>query len=1077
MTEIVSDQQKPAVIWEPTDYPGIGKTGNTIPEEKQQAALKLATSAIAPLVATARGYHAYNDPTETRHVQKMYGVDGRSKDGAYIKNALQESDLLFMPWYTINDVLKHHEGHPLAHTMSQIRPGKPTTDKTGRARKYLMPKGSKTIIGLHPATPTSLITNPDTILITEGLLKADAALSGYLIDCGVPLDELTAPTTDDGKHLTQQQAITKLSNLIDTYCTTTNPDGTPTHRRIMILSLVGVGTWHKNATEWNSTPLNGRDAWVAFDGDIAENPNVWVQAKRLTDFLATRGTTTIDFIVPTTPDGEHNKLGIDDYLALYGDFNTLTNQRLTQLPPQPPGRNEDLDGKIRLNTTGTEVIKYEKTTSADGVEHITPRTLVEYGGRITSVVTRRQVTDTEARTGTFGAGVERLNTPMKKYVNIDVSWHPRNYDGTIDTNDIHHGTIIADEKILNYTPDAWARHGANIDTNILLQPDWPPRHGREFATAMREASIYGEHKYHDLTEWLQMGWVPQEDGDPVFIVGDQIVAREGNELTETSSSRPGLPNNPSYGPMSSRFGFGDFENKGQWEHRGHPDGDAYRQYARNVFTQVIHTYLQNGVWPDKNSPRTPDGTPPASGIAPLVVGAGLRPCIPLKDSLSVYFSGTAGSGKSWSAAAIIAFWQREPGSFGHQKLPGSANDTFAYTEDMIHHFPLWVIDDLAPTPDKLKAQGDIDKMEKIVRSKHNANPRGRAKAGDDGITPQDAKEPRALLIITAENDLSTDSAMQRTLPIPLRSGGLGDRKATQDLVNMREKTTLPSELSAIVVKYIQWQIECNGWEETVAHFLHQRDLATQRYVNFITSRTGGQARNPERAAHIVADVIIALELLGRIAMELDLDEDIIELFDTENVPRQIEKLIGEVQKENKYRARGWNFIDLINRALLAGHCYVVDHDEPNIPPIIDGDKSVCLKLGWAPKGSDGAFRPSGACVGTLRYDKASNESYIAIDYNMAFSVVKKHFSAHINETDVANTVRAVHDEGLLTSIVPLERGRNTQKVTTTQPGEDGDYDRKQRRVIAVDVQLLTDPDGWRRDTGYDTPDPENPTNG
>ena len=1061
----------PAAVWKTIDYAGISPVGSGIPTDKQRAAGKLADSAVAPLVAVARGYRGYTDIADASRVQQLYGVTGRHAEGRCIKEMLEESDILYMPWYTVNDVLRDLDGDTTAlepASAVQIRPGKPTPDANGRFRKYLMPKGSRIVIGIHPALPREHITNPDTIFITEGLLKGDASLTGYLISCGVPVEDLEAPRDDDGVLLSQADAITRLRALMTQYCDATDADDNRIHPRLFITTLLGVGTWHKNASEWNSTPVSGRDVWVAFDGDITENRHVWSQAKRLDTFLGDRGATQVSYIVPTAPAGATGlteKLGVDDFLAAYGTFDDLINHRTDTLPPQPPLGEEDLIGRTLVADDGASIVTYKRVEAPDGTSYVAKETVVDYGARIDSLITRRQTTLAEERTGTFGTGVDHLSTPMKKFVEATFAWHPRTADGGYDDETIETGHVVAPEKILNYTPDQWDRHDAVIDTSILMQPNWPPKDGRAFNTAMREASAYGAQEYRTVTEWMQMGWVPQDNGDPVFIVGDQILSRDG----VSDTTRSGLIASPNYRRTASRFGFGDCDGHGQWEERGHTDGDAFRAYARGVFREVVRIYLQSGLWPDA-------GSTTESGIAPLIVGAGLRPCIPLADRVSVFFSGTAGSGKSWSAAAITAFWQREPGSFSHQKLPGSANDTFAFTEDMAHHFPLWVIDDLAPVPDKIKAGQDATKLEDIVRAKHSKHGKGRSTIGGGDIRPGASKHPRALLVITAENDLKTTSAMQRTLPIPLRSGGLGSREATQELVNLRERTTLPSQLSAIVVGYIQWQIAQSSWTEVVEHYVRQHEEATRRYVDALRKDTGGKDSNLERPAEIIADVVIALELLGQIARELDLNDEIIDLFDTKQIPARVRKMFSEVQRAERQRKRGWAFIDAIRRALRSGHAHIIDHDDPNVVPTVDdAQKDVPYKLGWYPTGVAGEYKPRGSWIGTLRYDQDSERYYIAIEPEDAFAIIKRHYGDTIVDTSHHNSVRAVHDEQLLTDLVPIEKGRKTAKVTVTTEAKKGGYERGQKRVMALDADLILDPEAWRARTGYDIETPEEDT--
>jgi hypothetical protein len=1055
---------QPQCYWDLTDYSGIVPIGSGLGEAKQRAAQKLADSAVAPLVAAARGVRAYTDIAEKKALYETIGLrDGRTAMARSLATCLDTSDVMTMPWYTVADIKafhdRPHEGIPTPPFV-QARPGNPWEDKKGRPVKYVSVAGARTVIGTHPGHPMSFAIEPDVVLIAEGMLKADSALTGYLLDCGVPVEELASPIDENGSPVSHEEAVVRLRELMTTYCDA-DDDGARRHKRILIVSLVGVGTWHKNAAELNQIPLRGVEAWVGFDADASKNFQVWSQAKKLTTTLNDNAVTAVKFLVPAGDSGSEAdaKLGIDDYLAQVADFHTLTTQQLVDdLPPQPEEDKRKLAGKVRVAADGTSVVKYEEAKD-DGITTVYPKTIVEYGGQIVERIRRRQTTEDEERLGEFEPeSFIDANVPMEETTTIDIMWHPLDDTGEPNADVTLSRQIRGPIAMLNQMPDQWAKQGAHIHSDILQLPDWPPEKGREFRDAIRERSLYGEHKSKSVTEWMQMGWVPRPNGDPVFIVGDQVVERveedSDHEASRNEYSRSGLSAEHAYAPMSSRFGFGEYEGRGQWEKEGHsPDADAYREYARDVFSQVINVYLRSGIWPE----HTGDPDSPPSGIAPLVVGAGLRPTIPLSDTLTVYLSGGPGTGKSWTAAAITAFWQRQPGSFDHQGLPGSAGDTFAHMEDMVAHFPLWVIDDLAPTPDRVKERQDQSKLSDMIRAKYNAKGRGRAGISSGGVKAQESKKPRALLVLTAENDLTVPSAMARTLVLPMRKKGLGEN--INLLEKMRRETTTISQMSAIVVGYLQWRVSREGWQAVVHDFETRRAEAEGHFREVFQQRVS-QGSSPERPAHIAADVMIAVDLVAEIARELELDEEIIGLFDAHQLPQQIIDLLIEAHRGTRETQRGYAFVEAIRQLLRTGEAHVLDYEDPTNPPTLPGraDSGITsTAFGWFPAGGDrDGYQPRGTPIGTFQIDRKTGRAFLAIQAHDAFRIAKARLDT-INDTDSKNSVSAVYEEELVADFVPREKGRRASKVTTLDlSGDPSGTTRRQMRVLPLDAEMIVD---------------------
>ncbi len=74
----------------------------------------------------------------------------------------------------------------------------PRTDTdTGRVVKYEFLAGSPATLDVHPATPAGWLDHTPTAVITEGVLKGDAVLTGLLRGNGVPDTDLEFDGTGD----------------------------------------------------------------------------------------------------------------------------------------------------------------------------------------------------------------------------------------------------------------------------------------------------------------------------------------------------------------------------------------------------------------------------------------------------------------------------------------------------------------------------------------------------------------------------------------------------------------------------------------------------------------------------------------------------------------------------------------------------------------------------------------------------------------------------------------------------------------------------------------------------------------
>jgi hypothetical protein len=221
-------------------------------------------SGISPEVAAARGYQTV---TRESHA-KSYRENGWT-------SLVPRLPGLEIPLWTT-------EGRAV---WPQLRPDEPRTVKGGKVVKYEMPAGETMRLDVNPILSTR-IKGTEPLVITEGILKADAAVSHGLCCVG----------------------------------------------------LLGVyGFRGKNAyggltalADWQNINIRGRDIYLAFDSDVISKPQVQQALTALRTYLGGKGGRVFTVYLPEGP--EHTKVGLDDYLLNHSvaDF-----WALAQADPDP----------------------------------------------------------------------------------------------------------------------------------------------------------------------------------------------------------------------------------------------------------------------------------------------------------------------------------------------------------------------------------------------------------------------------------------------------------------------------------------------------------------------------------------------------------------------------------------------------------------------------------------------------------------------------------------------------------------------------------------------------------------------
>ena len=282
---------------------------------------KLSASAVAPLVASARGYFTI-DPDAPKEGATKLGVRSmNSAAGRQIKNASETGDAMAMPWFAAASVAEAAtSGRAVEMTTYQLRPSVPVINSKGKLAKYVLPAGSASVLDVHPATPAGWFTNAPTVVLAEGLLKADSALTAMLLDAGISREELAS--SRGGEPAAAHEALRALMEAV------------PVEKRVLIISLVGSGNWHQNA-DWNAISFRGRAAWVALDADVATNAAVWKQADQLINFLESPSKKAAEVHLVKVPavDGDP-KAGLDDFFGAGGQWAAVQGM-LGSMPGRP----------------------------------------------------------------------------------------------------------------------------------------------------------------------------------------------------------------------------------------------------------------------------------------------------------------------------------------------------------------------------------------------------------------------------------------------------------------------------------------------------------------------------------------------------------------------------------------------------------------------------------------------------------------------------------------------------------------------------------------------------------------------
>jgi DNA-binding transcriptional ArsR family regulator len=244
----------------------------------EQHAKLLTASAIHPDVIRSRGYFSAS-------ARKTLGQLGFSR------SQQERVPALVIPVCGVTGTVVFH----------QARPDQPR-NLAGKPVKYETPRGARMALDIHPLARHRLGDPGDPLIVTEGIRKADAALS---------------------------QGVTSVA-------------------------LMGVWNWRGTngdggkaaLADWELVALNGRNVFLCFDSDAATKREVRSALGRLQGFLELRGATV--HVAALDPGVGGTKVGLDDFVARGGDLAELLNRgkrgssQISIAPPIAPeaGGNE-----------------------------------------------------------------------------------------------------------------------------------------------------------------------------------------------------------------------------------------------------------------------------------------------------------------------------------------------------------------------------------------------------------------------------------------------------------------------------------------------------------------------------------------------------------------------------------------------------------------------------------------------------------------------------------------------------------------------------------------------------------------
>ena len=997
-------------------------------------AKKLASSRVAPLVALARGYFAVSDKEGAGNFANLYrGAAGAQSVKTSLSRlvAPQDEDLLAMPWFAARSVAD--EGTGARAGVYQYRPSTPVYNEDGKAAKYKFFPGQQMVIDLHPSTPIEWLDESKEVLITEGLIKGDSALTAQLLQHDTSVEDLSKVYGKDGSPMSTADARLVLQELMLRI---------PASLRTVIASSASVTTWSNKDTDWRKIRLRDKRVIVAFDGDLGENPMVWNETKKIFDFIRSEkgSPLLLTLFSPEIASAQlmagmdpAEKLGIDDYFEHIGTWQTLMDLKDPQLPGKPQSDEPDaIAGDWRVHPKNDAIVEeyVEQINSSTGTTSGRWVTRARVGGRLLSHVESRRPTEMEIHDGAVDEAEKmRLENASCE---IEISLIDRNQD--ID-DEPQKFRVFGPSTLMSIPPQDWTRHAVQLPNQVLAHPDWPPRKGLDWLGAVKANK---RDQVEEATAWNTMGWVPVPGGTPAFIVGKQVIA--ANPADEKLTRR-GVDENLL--PGASKYGVID-----EWDPN---DLDGYKAQVRDDLKAVLDAYVENGFW-----------TNPTNAIA-ILCGA-YRGTLPKRPGTTLYFVGPKGKGKTFSASFLMRPWQGKLGTWTRYNLPGMAGDTFAAHESSISMTPLWVIDDLAPQPDRRKAEAQESALGDVIRANHN----NASKRRMDGRTmaQRDVANPIAMLAVTAENPPVVPSILDRILVLTFEEGSFNDsdggwrEKAIEKLSN---EDGAPARLCAAMIRF--WQQDDTGlgstWSDRIDSLDRIHEEEKEIAFNLLMEEYNILPGEAARAVGQVTSLGLTLSVMYQLAQWAGMDpEDPIldKLGGEDGYARDLYRLAAVNVSRARSTTPGAALLQAIGGLMRSGKAHLRNATSAGAPPIsvrsgaedVGGTEVGSLNeaLGWEFDPSKSTWVPRGTAIGY--FGTRNGEQIALLDTGAAFKEAQRSYPELIpHGQGSTQSWGSVYSEG-------YAQGKPTRKETvasrvTLGPAEPGGSEKVSQRISGVPV--------------------------
>jgi hypothetical protein len=945
---------------------------------------KLAGSGVAPLVAKARGYGRIDSSNFATEIRLM-NIKLSTGQGKRLQGSLNGPgrDGLKMPWFSLADItesaMKSTEPAPFTH---QIRPSHPSISAAGKPIKYEFPGGIGTPLDVHPAVPASWIDTTPVVMITEGLLKGDSALTAYLRAHGASWEELA--DASEGASARLRALLVRI----------------PLADRILIISIAGIYNTTQNPVDWRHIKLRDREVWIGFDADLDTNIFVWRAASKLWKELHDRE--KVDRVRLVSPkvssDSGIEKAGVDDFLAKVGTWSDLLLHSEVSLPEAPDVDPEAKLGSWRVAPDGnsTEVCVPVKDGPKGEVSELRWVTKFPFGGRIRATGRSRQPTAEEVRTGVFDPTV-RVPNAADSFAELEFSWR--------DGDEQHTALVSGPDRILSDLPHEWSSAGAQLDQDLISLPEWPPR-GQDAGRFLVAIKGHRSEEIERRVAWNRMGWVPVPGAEPVFLIGDQIIGDTRGAKIHSGITAADLT------PLE-HYGVGEESLTGQF---GDP---IYHEQVLRHLMVVLDAYVHRAPFTERST-------------AAIVLGGALRPVLPVRPLNTIFFSGKKNSGKSFAALRMMAFWARRPTAW-LDNLPGSVKDTSFYSEFAQSATPIWVVDDLAPSQVQAQARTEEAKVADQVRNQFNNAAKGRMQPNGKA---RPSNQPVAQLVITAENPLNTPSAKERLISASFGPGKLNpSRESTDYLEQIALEGGIPAQLTTHLIKFVlHTAAEMTGWAVYVASLqthIRQTNVAIQKMMR----QRGASDGSLKRVATLATDLVIVFDLLHKMAATIGADEATLRLLSHEGVVSDLIDGMLATHHENEDLSPGSSIIHALKALMGSGKAHVINAVSPTMSPLVDSktdDWLLNLALGWVTNaGVAGGLRPSGPCIGKVVKNEAHGH-VIMFDSRTAFKVAQDAYPELLPFGQSATVIwSSVWEEGLTPPGITRPRDNITKKPLST----------------------------------------------